>query len=51
MKTSLIQKYNIPGPRYTSYPTVPFWDKKGIDLGDWKNLQLIHLMKAMLLKE
>lgn len=22
----LIQKYNIPGPRYTSYPTVPYWD-------------------------
>lgn len=23
---SLVQKYNVPGPRYTSYPTVPFWD-------------------------
>ena len=23
---SLVQKYNIPGPRYTSYPTVPYWD-------------------------
>ncbi|WP_457618277.1 oxygen-independent coproporphyrinogen III oxidase [Lutibacter sp.] len=34
--TSLIQKYNIPGPRYTSYPTVPFWDKEGIALKDWK---------------
>ncbi len=33
---NLIQKYNIPGPRYTSYPTVPFWDKKGIALDDWK---------------
>ena len=33
---NLIQKYNIPGPRYTSYPTVPFWDKEGIALGDWK---------------
>jgi oxygen-independent coproporphyrinogen-3 oxidase len=22
----LIQKYNIPAPRYTSYPTVPLWD-------------------------
>ena len=22
----LIHKYNIPGPRYTSYPTVPYWD-------------------------
>ncbi|MCF6296920.1 MAG: oxygen-independent coproporphyrinogen III oxidase [Flavobacteriaceae bacterium] len=33
---NLIQKYNIPGPRYTSYPTVPFWDKEGIALSDWK---------------
>lgn len=31
----LIQKYNIPGPRYTSYPTVPFWDKEGISNLDW----------------
>lgn len=22
----LIHKYNIPGPRYTSYPTVPYWE-------------------------
>ena len=35
--TALIQKYNIPGPRYTSYPTVPFWDAEGIDKGDWTN--------------
>lgn len=21
----LLSKYNVPGPRYTSYPTVPFW--------------------------
>ncbi|MFK5958756.1 MAG: oxygen-independent coproporphyrinogen III oxidase, partial [Lutibacter sp.] len=34
---NLIQKYNIPGPRYTSYPTVPFWDKEGIALKDWKS--------------
>lgn len=32
----LIQKYNIPGPRYTSYPTVPFWNEKGIALNVWK---------------
>jgi oxygen-independent coproporphyrinogen-3 oxidase len=24
--SSLIQKYNVAGPRYTSYPTVPYWD-------------------------
>ena len=32
---SLIRKYNIPGPRYTSYPTVPMWDKEGIAKNDW----------------
>ncbi|MCG8576343.1 MAG: oxygen-independent coproporphyrinogen III oxidase [Flavobacteriales bacterium] len=36
MSESLIQKYNIAGPRYTSYPTVPYWDKEGILLEDWK---------------
>lgn len=36
MNTKLIQKYNIPGPRYTSYPTVPFWDSEGIAMQDWK---------------
>lgn len=33
--SSLIQKYNIPGPRYTSYPTVPYWNKEGIAKQDW----------------
>lgn len=37
MKDSLIQKYNIPGPRYTSYPTVPYWDKTGIEYDHWKS--------------
>lgn len=23
----LIRKYNVPGPRYTSYPTVPYWEQ------------------------
>ncbi|HFS67598.1 MAG TPA: oxygen-independent coproporphyrinogen III oxidase [Flavobacteriia bacterium] len=36
MDKTLIQKYNIPGPRYTSYPTVPFWNKEGIALKDWE---------------
>lgn len=22
----LLEKYDVPGPRYTSYPTVPYWD-------------------------
>ncbi len=25
VSSSLLKKYNIPGPRYTSYPTVPYW--------------------------
>jgi oxygen-independent coproporphyrinogen-3 oxidase len=37
MKASLIQKYNIAGPRYTSYPTVPFWNEEGIDYDTWIN--------------
>jgi oxygen-independent coproporphyrinogen-3 oxidase len=32
---SLIQKYNIPGPRYTSYPTVPFWDSATFNKEKW----------------
>ena len=23
--TDLFAKYDVPAPRYTSYPTVPFW--------------------------
>ncbi len=34
---SLIDKYNIPGPRYTSYPTVPFWDNASFAGDLWQN--------------
>ncbi len=34
--SKLISKYNVPGPRYTSYPTVPYWDEAGIELNIWK---------------
>lgn len=33
---NLIQKYNIPGPRYTSYPTVPFWDIHAFSGKKWE---------------
>jgi oxygen-independent coproporphyrinogen-3 oxidase len=33
--THLITKYNVPGPRYTSYPTVPFWSKNSWEANDW----------------
>ncbi len=32
---SLIQKYNVPGPRYTSYPTVPYWDNVSFSTEKW----------------
>lgn len=35
MESSLIQKYNIPGPRYTSYPTVPYWNDN-FNYDQWK---------------
>jgi oxygen-independent coproporphyrinogen-3 oxidase len=25
-REELLRKYDVPGPRYTSYPTVPYWD-------------------------
>ena len=36
MDTSLIQKYNVAGPRYTSYPTVPYWDNTTFSSNLWK---------------
>jgi len=35
MSKSLIQKYNIPGPRYTSYPTVPYWEEDTFTAEKW----------------
>lgn len=31
----LVRKYNQPLPRYTSYPTVPFWSEK-LEIAAWK---------------
>lgn len=36
MSLSLIQKYNVPGPRYTSYPTVPYWEEDLFSVEQWK---------------
>ncbi len=32
---TLLEKYNVPVPRYTSYPTVPIW-QDNIDVNRWK---------------
>lgn len=33
---TLTSKYNVAGPRYTSYPTVPYWDTDTFSLKKWK---------------
>lgn len=35
MQQNLIQKYNVQGPRYTSYPTVPYWEPERFTAGGW----------------
>lgn len=35
--SNLIQKYNVPGPRYTSYPTVPYWDLDNFSNAEYFN--------------
>ncbi|GAB1857108.1 oxygen-independent coproporphyrinogen III oxidase [Flavobacteriaceae bacterium MHTCC 0001] len=37
MLQSFINKYAIPGPRYTSYPTVPYWDVGSFSLQKWRS--------------
>lgn len=32
----LLNKYDLPLPRYTSYPTVPYWEKESITNETWK---------------
>lgn len=34
---SLIDKYHVPAPRYTSYPTVPYWDQNAPDVEQWRD--------------
>ena len=31
----LVKKYNVPGPRYTSYPTVPHWKNDPLTSTEW----------------
>lgn len=37
MKT-LVEKYNVAAPRYTSYPTVPYWDANPPAQEQWKRI-------------
>jgi oxygen-independent coproporphyrinogen III oxidase len=38
----LIRKYDIPGPRYTSYPTVPYWKTQLFSVDEWKQAVKSH---------
>lgn len=33
--SELLRKYNVPAPRYTSYPTVPYWDSSTFSQEAW----------------
>ncbi|MFV0540622.1 MAG: oxygen-independent coproporphyrinogen III oxidase [Aestuariibaculum sp.] len=37
MSKSLINKYNVAGPRYTSYPTVPYWSPDTFSVDKWQD--------------
>lgn len=46
MSQSLVNKYNVAGPRYTSYPTVPFWDENQFNAEDYKQLLVNSFLKT-----
>lgn len=33
----LANKYNVAAPRYTSYPTMPYWDVNAFSASEWKH--------------
>ncbi|MFW0718393.1 oxygen-independent coproporphyrinogen III oxidase [Pedobacter sp. N23S346] len=42
-KAALLKKYNVAAPRYTSYPTVPYWDQENFSAAKWeKSVQQIY---------
>ena len=43
---NLLQKYAVPGPRYTSYPTVPYWDLGHPTDEDWESSLLKSFLKT-----
>ena len=40
LMNDLLSKYNIPAPRYTSYPTVPYWDNTPPAAETWQRSAL-----------
>ncbi len=50
MSNSLVNKYNIAGPRYTSYPTVPYWNGSTFSVEKWKS-SVLHSFQESNAKE
>lgn len=46
MNTELIRKYNVQGPRYTSYPTVPFWNEQKFTINDWESTLISSFVES-----
>lgn len=43
IEKQLIRKYSVAAPRYTSYPTVPFWDTEKWDEAQWiERVKITH---------
>ncbi|MCF8301054.1 MAG: radical SAM protein, partial [Haliscomenobacter sp.] len=42
----LLSKYDIPTPRYTSYPTVPYWQTEPILENVWRKRLLDSILKS-----
>ena len=42
----LINKYNVAAPRYTSYPTVPFWENEKFNATDWKDRVALNFSRS-----
>lgn len=40
----LLEKYNVEVPRYTSYPTVPYWQSNQVSQAEWH--KYLHRAKA-----
>ena len=43
---NLIQKYNVPAPRYTSYPTVPYWEDQTFSTEKWLQTVIRSFMET-----
>jgi oxygen-independent coproporphyrinogen-3 oxidase len=35
-RKNMNDKYNVPAPRYTSYPTMPYWDPTLFNITEWE---------------